>query len=67
MAPRANWKGYLRLSLVSCPTLSTQPRRCEKKSASIASQNVHHHAASSSSRAFACFRSNVSKPSVNQP
>jgi DNA end-binding protein Ku len=21
MAPRANWKGYLRLSLVSCPIL----------------------------------------------
>ena len=30
-------------------------------------KNVRHHAASSSSRAFACFRSNVSKPSVNQP
>ena len=30
-------------------------------------KNVRHHAASSSSRAFACFKSNVSKPSVNQP
>jgi hypothetical protein len=28
---------------------------------------VRRHAASSSSRAFACFRSNVSNPSVNQP
>jgi hypothetical protein len=30
-------------------------------------KNVRHHAASSSSKALACFRSNVSKPSVNQP
>ena len=30
-------------------------------------KNVRHHAASSSIRAFACFRSNVSKPSLNQP
>lgn len=29
-------------------------------------RNVRHHAASSSSRASACFKSNVSKPSVNQ-
>jgi hypothetical protein len=29
-------------------------------------KNVRHHAVSSSSKAFACFRSTVSKPSVNQ-
>ncbi|MBO0713062.1 MAG: Ku protein [Acetobacteraceae bacterium] len=35
MAPRANWKGYLRLSLVSCP-IALYP-------ASTATQRVHFH------------------------
>jgi hypothetical protein len=36
MAPRGYWKGYLRLSLVSCPILSL-PRANARKSASIRS------------------------------
>jgi DNA end-binding protein Ku len=35
MAPRANWKGYLRLSLVSCPIL-LYPATSE-------TENVHFH------------------------
>ena len=34
MAPRANWKGYRSFRALS---LSTRPRRCGKKSASIGS------------------------------
>ena len=30
MAPRANWKGYLRLSLVSCP-IALYPASSAKK------------------------------------
>ena len=37
------------------------PYRC------ATSQHVSDHAASSSSKDLACFKSNVSKPSVNQP
>jgi hypothetical protein len=29
MAPRANWKGYLRLSLVSCPIALGRSFSCE--------------------------------------
>ena len=29
MAPRANWKGYLRLSLVSCP-IALFPASCSE-------------------------------------
>jgi DNA end-binding protein Ku len=34
MAPRANWKGYLRLSLVSCPIL-VYPATSERKKISF--------------------------------
>ena len=44
-----------------CPK---SPLACLK---SATSRHVHPHAANSSSRVFACFRSGVSKPSVNQP
>ena len=37
MAPRANWKGYLRLSLVSCPIALYPAASLREKTVSIAS------------------------------
>jgi hypothetical protein len=38
MAPRANWRGYLRLSLVSCPIALYPARRGARKSVSIGNE-----------------------------
>jgi non-homologous end joining protein Ku len=37
MAPRANWKGFLRLSLVTCPVALFPATPIPKRSASIRS------------------------------
>ena len=39
-APRANWKGYLRLSLVSCPVAVYPPPGRARKSASTSSTGI---------------------------
>jgi non-homologous end joining protein Ku len=51
MAPRANWRGFLRLSLVTCP-IALFPATSESEKVSF-NQNRMIHPASSGSR-FRC-------------
>ena len=54
---------------VSRPTSAAQRNdaMCHKPAFHAGRNHKHPHHANSSSKALACFKSNVSKPSVNQP